>query len=339
MRPSRRTARLPMLLLLACPLLPLAACEEAPPTSFAPLRYDYLSVLRLNVASISTVDNGVPGSVPGDISANAPTPPDQALLRMAADRLMPAGSTGSAVFTIDRASILHLPGGSLEGEMDVHLDIVSANGQRTGYAEAHVRRDFSAGSGDSDGNGNADSPAHLYDLTKQMMKDMNIELEFQVRHHLADWLVDTAGAGPGAIQQQSLGMPGATPEPAPYGAPVMPSAPVPAGPVPAAPAPGAAVPGAALPTAAVPASAAPAVAAPPMTAPAAAPARAPAPRPRPAPPVSAGPDAIFPTGMPGGAAAAAPSTPPAPHVLSPQPGYLTLPPGTTGQPSQPGGGY
>ncbi|GBQ29244.1 hypothetical protein ACLRDC_09990 [Gluconacetobacter sacchari] len=213
MRPSRRAARLPLLLLLACPLLPLAACEDTPPPTFAPMRYDYLPVLRLNVATINTVDNGQPGSVPGDISGRAPTPPDQALQHMAADRLMAAGSTGTATFTIDRASILHQPGGTLAGQMDVHLDVSSPNGQRQGYAEAHVRRTFGSSATDSDGN--ADSPANLYALTSQMMKDMNVELEFQIRHHLADWLVDTAGTTPSAIQQQQLGLPGAADAAAP----------------------------------------------------------------------------------------------------------------------------
>ncbi|MFT8421000.1 MAG: hypothetical protein ABF665_05725 [Gluconacetobacter sp.] len=278
MRPSRRAARLPMLLLLACPLLPLAACSDGPPPNFAPLRYDYLPVLRLNVATINIVDNGQPGTVPGDISGRAPTPPDQALRQMATDRLMAAGTTGAAVFTIDRASILHQPGGTLEGQMDVHLDVSSPNGQHAGYAEAHVRRTFGSTASDSDGN--ADSPANLYAITSQMMKDMNVELEFQIRHHLTDWLVDTAGTSPSAIQQQQLGAPG-SPDAVATGA------------VAAAPAAAAAAAAPAAPVA--PASAA----------------------------VPSEPNAIFPTGGPAPDAAA-----PAPRVQSPQPGYLTLPPGT-----------
>lgn len=286
MRPSRRAARLPMLLLLACPLLPLAACSDGPPPNFAPLRYDYLPVLRLNVATINIVDNGQPGAIPGDISGHAPTPPDQALRQMATDRLMAAGTTGGAVFTIDRASILHQPGGTLEGQMDVHLDVSSPNGQHAGYAEAHVRRTFSSTASDSDGN--ADSPANLYAITSQMMKDMNVELEFQVRHHLTDWLVDTAGTSPNAIQQQQLGLPG-TPD-----------------------------------AAAVPATPAAITAAP--TAASAAAAQAPATPVAPAPApavVPSEPNAIFPTGGP-----ASDSPTPAPREKSPQPGYLTLPSGT-----------
>lgn len=292
MRPSRRAARLPLLLLLACPLLPLAGCSDTPPPTFAPMRYDYLPVLRLNVATINTVDNGTPGSVPGDISGNAPTPPDQALQHMAADRLMAAGSIGGATFTIDRASILHQPGGTLEGQMDVHLDVSSPNNQRQGYAEAHVRRTFSSAASDSDGN--ADSPSNLYAITSQMMKDMNVELEFQIRHHLADWLVDTAGNSPSAIQQQQLGLPG-SPD-----------------------------------AAAATVSAAPA--------PAVAPAVSPAPvaAPPPVPAVSSEPNAIFPTGGPAGTDS---SATPAPRVKSPQPGYLTLPPGTATSTPDTSNGY
>ncbi|GAA4499874.1 hypothetical protein [Gluconacetobacter tumulicola] len=287
MRPSRRAARLPLLLLLACPLLPLAACSDAPPPNFAPMRYDYLPVLRLNVATINIVDNGQPGAVPGDLSGRAPTPPDQALRQMATDRLMAAGGTGGAVFTIDRASILHQPGGTLEGQMDVHLDVSSPNSQRQGYAEAHVRRTFSSTASDS--GGNADSPANLYAITSQMMKDMNVELEFQVRHHLADWLVDTAGTTPSAIQQQQLGLPGSPEAAAPATASL-------------APAPTAAAPAAvAAPAAPAPATPAPAV-------------------------VPSEPNAIFPTGGPATDSSAAPAPrvkSPQPGYLALPPGTAT----------------
>jgi hypothetical protein len=251
---------------------------------------------------LSIVDNAPPGSTPGDISANAPTSPDQALQQMAHDRLAAAGSTGTAIFTIDQASILHQPGGTLTGEMDVHLDIVLPNGQHAGYAEAKVTRDYTP----QDSSGDADSPAALYALTTQMMQDMNVELELQIRRSLGDWLVDAGGAPvAGAIQQQTLGAPGA-------------------------PTPDAATPDA---VAGTPADAAtPATdttpAAPPVQPPAPpAPPPAPAPPPTPPAPASSMPDAIFPTGIPG--TESTPAAPPAAQQLSPQPGYLHVPGQTT----------
>jgi len=293
--PHRAARYLPAALLVVG-LGALAGCgSDEPPPSFAPLHYDYLSRFQLNVASLQVVDNAPPGSVPGDISGAAPTPPDQALQRMANDRLAAAGTAGTAIFSIDRASILHAPGGTLEGEMDVHLDIVLPSGQHAGLAEAKVTRSYKP----DDSSGNADSPTALYTITSQMMNDMNVELEMQIRGSLKDWLVDAGGAPiAGAIQQQSLDAPGAEGSVPPPATPATPAATAnPATPgIPAVPA--------------ASAPAAPPAAAPPPAAPAV-------------------PDAIFPTGG-GDAAEPAPAVPAAPQPKSPQPGFLHLPSGAAG---------
>ncbi|MBB3883506.1 hypothetical protein [Acetobacter oeni] len=170
-------------------------------TSFPPYQYDYLSKLQFNVATVQVLDHAIAGSVPGDESGQAPIPPDQALVQVAQDRLVAAGQTGSAIFTVDHASILHQPGGTLTGQMDAHLDINSATGQQLGVAEAHVTRNFKPDLN----KGDSDSRANLYDMTRQMMQDMNVEMEFQIRKNLKDWLVDAGGTPvAGAIQTQTL---------------------------------------------------------------------------------------------------------------------------------------
>ena len=189
------------ILLACCFVLPLALAgcgDDAPVTqqTFAPLDYGYLSKLRLNVGTIDVQDHSTPlgGS---DLSALAPTPPAQALSQMARERLFAAGTSGTAVFVIDQASIVRGPSGALDGELAVHLDTMSDGGRRTGHAEARVARQHVPG---SDGE---DQRAALYALTRQMMDDMNVELEFQVRRSLKDWLV-TAGAVPTAVEAQPL---------------------------------------------------------------------------------------------------------------------------------------
>jgi len=176
--------------------------------TFAPLDYSYLGQLHLNVGRVDVVDQAPSGSTPGDISAQAPTPPDQALQTMAHERVVASGSSGSATFTITHAIITRAPDNTLQGDLAVHIDILTSTGQHAGYAEAQVSRTLNAGEDDSTLR-NA-----LYALTSQMMQDMNVELEFQVRRSLKDWLVD-AGGNPisGAIQQESLSVPGATPAP------------------------------------------------------------------------------------------------------------------------------
>ncbi|MBU2653946.1 hypothetical protein [Acidomonas methanolica] len=183
-------------------LLPLglASCaDDEAEQNFPPLTYTYLSQLHLNVGRIGIVDQSPPGTVPGDISAKSPVPPQQALEEMARDRLIASGVEGSATFTITRASILHEPGGTLQGDLNVQVSILTPTGAPAGYAEAHVSRTMNPGDRDPE------SRAVLYDFTSQMMQDMNVELEYQIKKTLHDWLVDATGAPlDQTIQQQSL---------------------------------------------------------------------------------------------------------------------------------------
>ena len=188
--------------LVGCLLLSACGGSEGP-ASFPPPDYSYLPKLRLNVASLSIVDAANAG--PDDVAAHAPIPPDQALQTMARQRLIAAGNSGSGVFTIDRASITGGGGGALDGSLAVHLDILTGSGGHAGYAEAHVSRQFVPGSGGPDDG----TRAELYDLTQQMMRDMNVEIEYQVQRTLKDWLVDASGAplggaAGGSIEQQAL---------------------------------------------------------------------------------------------------------------------------------------
>lgn len=179
--------------LLALPLA-LAACADDGPirTSFPPLTYDYLLKLRLNVADIEFA----PPPPPGPLDDIDPAPPAQALLQTARDRLVAGGSLGRAVFVIDQAQISRIPGG-LDGALAVHLDVQTSEGTRAGFAEARVSRRL-VGIGD-------DLRGALYDITQQMMQDMNVEFEYQVRRTLRDWLQEaTTAPAPAPVQEAPL---------------------------------------------------------------------------------------------------------------------------------------
>ena len=182
----------------------LAGCvyTQTPPPSavvYKPPAYSYLTPLRLNVATIEIEDSWAPG--PDDVGYLSPLRPLDALRRMAQDRLIAAGNSGRAVYRIEDAAIRRV-GGNLDGHLAVQLDVYTSEGTRSGYAEARVAR-------------NTTAPDALqqtsYTLARQMMNDMNVEFEYQVRHSLRDWLLLPSPPGsaiPAPVQQRPLPPPG-----------------------------------------------------------------------------------------------------------------------------------
>ena len=192
----------------ACLLLPLAlAACGGEPRSYPPLRYDYLPPIRLNVAQVDVQLDFVPmGSAP-DMTPQDPVQPVDALRQMAEDRLKPFGPAGRAVLVIQNASLIKRED-TITGTLAVRLDIYTSANKRTGYAEARVSRQHS---------GHIDDISQtLYDMTKQMMDAMNVELEYQIKRSLGDWLATGTAPAP-VVQRQPLTTPGAPPAPVPLG--------------------------------------------------------------------------------------------------------------------------
>jgi hypothetical protein len=216
-RVSRRAALTAPLLALA-----LAACAGPPvPTSFERLSWDYLSRLRLNVASIAIDDSWTPRAGTREIGHLAPTPPLDALRRMAEERLVAGGNSGRATYVIADASIVQTRD-SYVGSFAVRLDVTTSDGARSGFAEARVSRTRGIRDGSASG-----THAELYEMVRQMMTDMNVEFEYQIRRSLRDYLQTAAPEAPGAgpVDHEDLTIPGSTPArldstiPAPSGHP------------------------------------------------------------------------------------------------------------------------
>ncbi len=186
---------------LLLPLLAAACADDEGPQSFPLPSYSYLTLLRLNVASVEIDDRSQ--AVGGNtIETLSPLRPADALKQMAHDRLLAGGSAGRAVFVIDQAWIKRTPSG-LDGRMAVHLDIYAGGETRIGYAEAQVARRRT--SNDMDEN----ARRVLYEFVVQMMGDMNVEFEFQVRRSLKEYLQETAASAPPPppVQSQELTAP------------------------------------------------------------------------------------------------------------------------------------
>lgn len=191
----RQVAGLGMVLALAA----LAGCATPPPPRlYEPVSYDYLPQLRLNVETVDVEDRSAVAGV-GDVTARAPIAPVAALRQMAADRLKAFGNTGHANLVIRAASLVR---GSdrLVGHMSVELDIYTSDDNRVAFATADVLQNHI---GETD-----DLRTALYDLTNLMMAKMNVELEFQARRSLKDWLLpDTPSVVPAPVLQEDLAAP------------------------------------------------------------------------------------------------------------------------------------
>ena len=178
--PNRRAALLLPLLLVAC-----VAEREEPASAqrggFAPLRYDYLPPVRLNVERLRLDEAFAPPSGPGEVGHLAPVGVAGTLFLMARDRLKAVGVGGAATFSIQAASITRM-GEALKGVLAVRLDVRDADNANRGFVEARVTG--------TRGVGGQGERAALYDLLKSMMDDMNVELEYQIRRELRGWLAD-----------------------------------------------------------------------------------------------------------------------------------------------------
>ena len=219
--------RLSRRMILALPLA-LGACAGggARPVAYPPLDYSYLPPLRLNVAHIAIEQRFMASGQPPSVNQYDPVSPTAALRRMAEERLKPYGTAGKAVFVIDDASLVQ-NGQTITGTFAVRLEIYTSADTRAGFAEASVSQQRVGEVHDLAGT--------LYRLTRKLMDRMNVELEYQIRRSLGEWLV-TPGAPPAPVQAAPLTPSGAAPAaPSPATGPAGSSAPVPQTPVPLAP--------------------------------------------------------------------------------------------------------
>jgi hypothetical protein len=177
--------------------LALAACGGEPEPIYEPLRYNYLPPVQLSVAGIEVEQRFIPAGVPPDVSGQDPSPPIDALKAMANDRLQAFGTANKAVFAILDASMTR-ENDAVVGSFAVALNILDDSGTQTGFAEARVQSRHSGRFGDL-------RPV-LYDMTKSMMSDMNIEFEYQIRRNLKAWLTNPA-APDTPVEQAPLDQP------------------------------------------------------------------------------------------------------------------------------------
>lgn len=208
-----RYPSVPRRLLLGLPVLAAGCASEPAPLPRLVTGYRHLPALRLNVAEIE-YPLPAPGAV--QVDATAPLRPDQEMRRMAEERLVAAGTTGSARFLIRAAefrrerltpsatlaSLFGEPGERQSCRMALRLELRGPDGA-AGEVEAEARRTRTLPDGAS-----AEARRRAAEeLVRQAMDDLNVEFEFQLRRALRDWLVEVATPPPGAVEREELGSP------------------------------------------------------------------------------------------------------------------------------------
>lgn len=165
--------------------LTVAGCSnDQPEETFPAPSYSYLPTLYLNVGHIS-IDNHVTFDK-HDLAAQSPTSPTENLQLMAQQRLKTTGNSGEAHFTITQAQISKASHHQLNGTFSAQLTLDDPMTQHHGRitATVHQQRSFPS---------DTSRQRNLYTLNQALMDDMNVELEYQVRKHLSDWLTDATG--------------------------------------------------------------------------------------------------------------------------------------------------
>jgi adhesin HecA-like repeat protein len=216
--------------------LTLAGCGSPPPPPvvYKNLDYSYLPPINLKISSITVQNNYVPDPDSATLIGEAPEAPANALADMLNRRLVPNGTPGTGVVTIETAS-LDQSGGNLSGTLAVRLDVATPDNRATGFTEATVTASQAAP--DPDG-GQPAMQAALYAITKQLMDAMNVQMQYQIQHNLSAWVsygmnaaaAPVNGTGNGAIQAtplpDSATIPGPSPAPAPGTPPGTPPVPL-----------------------------------------------------------------------------------------------------------------
>lgn len=175
----------------------LSGCaDNTPPETFPAPNYDYLPQMNLNVSTIAVTDQTQTQRTPDSLVAQDPTSPSAALTLMAQQRLHATGNNGIGNFTITDIHIDQPNDRTVSGHFAVKLTL--SNGAKKGSITAQVSRE-------STRQNNVTLRHHLFTLTQQMMDDMNVELEYQIRKNFDIWLTDATGMPLNStIEAQSL---------------------------------------------------------------------------------------------------------------------------------------
>ncbi len=185
--------------LVLLPLL-LAGCASAPPAATLPeLSFAHLPPLMLDAATVEVRQVYKPPLTAPNVEHQFPLQPALAAERWARDRLRAAGGERRAVFSILDGSVIGtaLPTQTglrglftaeqtvrYEARLAVVLEILSPGGRQLAQAEARATRSRTLGEKYSVN----ERRRAEFELVEALMRDLNTELETQLRRHLSGYM-------------------------------------------------------------------------------------------------------------------------------------------------------
>ena len=187
--------------LLAVLVLLLAGCAAPPPSpTFSELTFAHLGTIRLDVGKVEIVDEYVPPLKAPNVEHDFPVAPAEVAERWGRDRVIAAGTSGVARIVIRNAGVIEVPFEKTEGltglitvdqaaRYDATLEILIEIRSDLGTQEAFVRAFANRSQSVPEDITLNERQAVFHELTEGLIGDLNVELEKNIRQHLARYLL------------------------------------------------------------------------------------------------------------------------------------------------------
>lgn len=172
-----------------------ACAVPVPPPTFPELTFSHLPPIRLNVAEIEIVENYVPPLRAPHVEHNFPVTPLAAMRRWAVDRIQAGGETRRGQVIIEDARVVAVPlpvRKGLQGlfykeqevrydaTLEARIEVRAERGYRDSYATARILRSRTV----PEEMTLIEREQLFFDLTEELMRELNTELEANIRRHM-----------------------------------------------------------------------------------------------------------------------------------------------------------
>jgi hypothetical protein len=191
-------------ILILTPALLLAGCGGGPPSraEFPELTYAHLGPLKFDAGRLEIVNEYHPPMQSPNVEHAMPVRPALAATRWAKDRLQVTGRNQNRVlrFAVKNAKVVetnlarepglqgaftHHQSERYDAETEVLLELLTEKGVRDSFASAAAHRSITVV---ENATLNEREQAQ-YDLVEQLMRDLNAELEKNIRQYMGDRLL------------------------------------------------------------------------------------------------------------------------------------------------------